>query len=80
MTTILIWIKNIAILFVSLFFLVKGVDTLLGSFKLNNPQEFLMYFFSASLLILVCTVGIIYFVVRLFPQKQQNGFDEDEAK
>jgi len=80
MTTILIWIKNIAILFVSLFFLVKGVDTLLGSFKLNNPQEFLMYFFSASLLILVCIVGIIYFVVRLFPQKQQNGIDEDEAK
>jgi hypothetical protein len=80
MMTILIWIKNIAILLVSLFFLISGINTLLGSFKLNNPQEFLMYFFSASLLILVCIVGIIYFVVRLFPTKQQDGIDEDEAK
>ncbi len=80
MMTILIWIKNIAILLVSLFFLISGINTLLGSFKLNNPQEFLMYFFSASLLILVCIVGIIYFVVRFFPTKQQDGIDEDDAK
>jgi predicted RND superfamily exporter protein len=80
MTTILIWIKNITILLISLFFLISGINTLLGAYKLNNPQEFLMYFFSASLLILVCIVGVIYFVVRLFPQKQQNGIDKDEAK
>ena len=65
--TILIWIKNIAILLVSLFFLISGINTLLGAFKLNNPLEFLMYFFSASLLILVCIVGIIYFVFRFSP-------------
>ena len=80
MMTILIWIKNIAVLLVSLFFLISGINTLLGSFKLNNPQEFLMYFFSASLLILVCIVGIIYFVVRLFPSKRQNGIVNDETK
>ncbi len=78
--TILIWIKNIAILFISLFFLISGINTLLGAYKLNDPQVFLMYFFSASLLILVCIVGIIYFFVRLLPQKQQNGIDKDEAK
>jgi hypothetical protein len=80
MMTILNWIKNIAVLLLSLFFLIIGINTLLGSFKLNNPLEFLMYFFSASLLILVCIVGIIYFVVRLFPTKQQNGIDKNEAK
>jgi len=80
MTTILIWIKNIAVLLVSLFFLFSGINTLLGSFKLNNPQEFLMYFFSASLLILVCIVGIIYFVFRFFPTKQQDGIVNDETK
>ena len=80
MMTILIWIKNIAILLVSLFFLIHGIATLLGAFKLNNPLEFLMYFFSASLLILVCLVGIIYFFFRFFPNKQQDGIDEDEAK
>ena len=80
MTTILIWIKNSLILLLSLVFLTIGINTLWGSFSLNNPYEFLMYFFSASLLILVCIVGIIYFVVRLFPTKQKNGIDEDEAK
>jgi hypothetical protein len=80
MMTILIWIKNIAILLVSLFFLISGINTLLGAFKLNNPLEFLMYFFSASLLILVCIVGIIYFVFRFFPNKQQDGIDDDKAK
>lgn len=74
--TILIWIKNSLILLLSLVFLAIGINTLWGSFSLNNPYEFLMYFFSASLLILVCIVGIIYFVFRFFPQKQQNGIDD----
>jgi hypothetical protein len=80
MMTILIWIKNSLILSLSLVFLTIGINTLWGSFSLNNPYEFLMYFFSASLLILVCLVGIIYFVFRFFPKKQQNGIDEDETK
>ena len=80
MMTILIWIKNSLILLLSLIFLTIGINTLWGSFSLKNPYEFLMYFFSASLLILVCIVGIIYFVFRFFPDKQQDGIDEDEAK
>ena len=74
----LIWIKNILILVLSLFFLMIGVNTLMGSYRLNNPMEFMMYFFSASLLILVCLVGIIYFFFRLFAQKQ-DGINEDET-
>jgi len=74
---ILIWIKNILILFLSLFFLVRGIHTLVSSYRMNNPMEFLMYFFSASLLILVCLVGIIYFFYRLYPQRQ-NGVHKDE--
>ena len=77
---ILIWVKNVAFLLLSLLFLIIGVNTLWGSYSLKNPMEFVMYFFSASLLILVCIVGIIYFVFRFFPNKQQDGIDEDEAK
>ncbi len=73
---IIIWIKNSLILLLSIIFLIIGINTLVGSFKLNNPMEFVMYFFSASLLILVCLVGIIYFIFRFFPQKQQNGIDD----
>jgi Kef-type K+ transport system membrane component KefB len=66
---ILIWVKNISVLLLSLFFLAIGVNTLIGSFNLNHPMEFLMYFFSASLLILVCLVGLIYVFFRLFFRK-----------
>lgn len=66
---ILIWIKNISVLLLSLFFLAIGINTLVGSFNLNNPMEFLMYFFSASLLILVCLVGLIYVFFRIFFRK-----------
>ena len=76
---VLIWIKNILILVLSLFFLLIGVNTLIGSYRINHPMEFLIYFFSASLLILVCLVGIIYFLFRLKPQKQ-NGINEDETE
>ena len=74
----MIWIKNIIILLLSLFFLIIGVNTLLGSYRINNPIEFVMYFFSASLLILVCIVGIIYFFCRFLPAKQ-DGINKDET-
>ena len=73
-----IWIKNVAVLLLSLFFLIRGVNAFLGSFKSNNPIEFVMYFFSSSLLILVCVVGIIYFVFRFVPKKEIDGIDNDQ--
>jgi hypothetical protein len=74
---VLIWIKNILILLLSLFFLMIGINTLMGSYSINNPMEFVMYFFSASLLILVCIVGVIYFFCRLFfPKKDIINKDE----
>mgnify|MGYP006943759838 FL=1 len=66
------------ILLLSVLFLIIGVNTLMGSYRINNPMEFLMYFFSASLLILVCLVGIIYFFFRLLAVKQ-NGLKKDET-
>jgi heme/copper-type cytochrome/quinol oxidase subunit 2 len=82
MTSTLIWIKNVLILILSLFFLIIGINTLLGSYRLNNPIEFVMYFFSASLLILVCVVGLIYFFFQFFSKKQknENKNNNDNAK
>lgn len=76
---VLIWIKNIAVLLVSLIFLLKGVSILTGAYSLKNPMEFLMYFFSASLLILVCLVGIIYFFSRFFVKKPQDEIHDHET-
>jgi len=77
---VLIWIKNIAVLLVSLLFLIIGINVLVGSYNLKNPLEFVMYFFSASLLILVCIVGIIYFFSRFFIKKQPDEIDHDEIQ
>jgi hypothetical protein len=77
---VLIWIKNVFILLLSSFFLIIGVNTLMGSYSVKNPLEFVMYFFSASLLILVCTVGVIYFISRLFIKKQPDGINNDKTK
>ena len=70
--SVLTWIKYFAVLFISLFFLIIGVNTLIGSYRLNNPIEFVMYFFSSSLLILVCISGLIYFFMRIFSRKQKT--------
>ena len=73
----LAWIKNIIILTLSVLFLVFGVNTLFCSYRINNPMEFVMYFFSASLLILVCLVGIIYFFSRLLTPKKEELTKDD---
>lgn len=76
----LIWIKNTLILLFSVFFLIFGVSILWGSFSSKNPHEFVMLFFSASLMILVCIVGIIYFVFRLLPKKPDATDVHDETQ
>ena len=59
------WGKNILLGVVSVFFLMFGIETLIGAFNLNNPLEFIMYFFSASFMILASLVGIIYPAFRI---------------
>jgi hypothetical protein len=76
----LTWIKNIAILVLSLFFLIIGINALIGCYRLKNPFEFVMYFFSSSLLIMVCIAGLIYFFFRIFPRKQKNEMNNDETE
>ena len=77
---VLIWIKNTIVLLLSVFFLIFGIGILWNSFSLNNPHEFVMLLFSSSLMILVSIVGIIYFVFRFFPQKQNEMDNNDEKQ
>lgn len=71
------WGKNISIALFAFFFLVYGIETLIGSFLLKNPIEFIMYFFSACFMVLVSLVGILYpaFQVHAFfkTRKSDNG-------
>lgn len=60
------WFKIIAIGLVSLFFLVYGIETLVGAYALKSPLDFVMFFFSASFMILVSSVGLIFSFFRIY--------------
>jgi hypothetical protein len=71
------WGKNILIAIFSFFFLVFGIETLVGAFYLKNPMEFIMYFFSSSLIVLVSLVGIIYPIFQVHALFRPRKIDND---
>ncbi len=77
MGSILWWGKNILIAVLSFFFLIFGVETLIGSFYLKNPIEFIIYFFSASFMVLVSIVGIIYPAIQVKALYKPRTLDND---
>lgn len=72
------WRKNVLIAFLSLFFLAFGVNALISAYSTKNPLEFIMYFFSSSLIILISMVGIIYPVFRIRAILKPNKMDEND--
>ena len=73
-------IKNVSVLVLSIFFLIFGLDILIGSFKMTNPLEFIVVLFSSSFVILFCIVGILYALFRLFPKKPNNEIDHADSE
>ena len=71
------WSRNILIAFFSLFFLVFGIQALMMAYSMNNPYEFIMYFFSSNLIILISIVGIIYPVLRMRTALKPNKTAEN---
>lgn len=47
-------------------FLLFGIYTLVYAYRLTNPLEFIMTFFSSSLMILISLIGLIYPTVRVY--------------
>lgn len=60
------WFKHAAIATLSIFFMILGVETLIASYRLPNPLNFIMVFFSSSLIILISIVGILYPVLQVY--------------
>jgi len=71
------WLKNILIAIFSLLFLVFGIQALMASYSMKNPYEFIMYFFSSSLIILISIVGIIYPALRVRAALKLNKMTEN---
>lgn len=73
------WTKNIAVALFSVFFLIFGIINLKNAYGLKNPLEFVMTFFSASLMIMISIVGIIYPVLQIYSfLKKDNAKDEHD--
>ncbi|MDD5711624.1 MAG: pitrilysin family protein [Smithellaceae bacterium] len=66
MVSLFWWLKKIALGLAALFFLAFGIGVLESAYRLSNPIEFVMFFFSASLVILISIVGIIYPVLQVY--------------
>ena len=60
------WIRIGLTAMISLFFLFWGIETLSGAYSLKNPLEFIMFFFSASFVILLSSVGIVFTFVKIY--------------
>jgi len=60
------WFKQAVIAILSIVFLILGVETLVASYRLANPLNFIMVFFSSNLIILISLVGILYPVLQVY--------------
>lgn len=72
MNNYLWWFKLAAMSIASVVFLILGVETLVASYGLTNPLNFIMVFFSASLIILISLIGILYPIVQVYTLLRQK--------
>lgn len=70
------WFNPILIVVCSVLFLLLGINTLLSAYMLKNPLEFIMTFFSASLIILISAVGIIFSAFRIYRKLHPSGAEK----
>ena len=59
------WLFQVIMMLVSGFFLVFGVQLLIGSYSLNDPFSFIMTFFAASFIILFSLTLLITFLIKM---------------
>jgi len=59
------WGKHIGIACISFSFLIFGFETLADAYRMKNPIEFMMFFFSSNLIILISAVGILFPLIRI---------------
>jgi hypothetical protein len=73
------WAKILSVGFFSVFFLIFGIEILIGSYGLRNPQIFVMYFFSGSFISLIGLIGMLYPLFQIYeflrPQDKIQGDD-----
>jgi len=59
------WLFQVILMLVSGFFLIFGVQLLIGSYSLKDPFSFIMTFFAASFIILISLALVITFLIKM---------------
>ncbi|MDB9822512.1 hypothetical protein OAC89_02320 [Deltaproteobacteria bacterium] len=70
------WIRQIILVLAACFFLLFGIQTLISSYRLNNPFLFIMTFFSASFIILISGTLLFIFIYRMIVPRKNNPDNE----
>lgn len=73
------WLIPTCIALLSVFFLYFGIMNLQNAYRMLNPLEFIMSFFSACLIVMISAVGLIHAAFRfrsLLGNKDKEHGDE----
>ncbi|ACN14968.1 hypothetical protein HRM2_18660 [Desulforapulum autotrophicum HRM2] len=73
------WPLQTGLVLLSLFFLIFGVDLLMGAYSLKDPFSFIMTFFAACLIILISLTLFAGFIIRMvgvYKQLKNNTIKE----
>lgn len=59
------WGKNLLVIVFALFFLVFGLEVLIGAYNLKEPPMFFVYFFSGSFIVLFSLAILLIPVLKI---------------
>jgi hypothetical protein len=59
------WIRQILLICIGSFFLIFGVQLLFAAYRLDDPIEFILTFFSSNFIILISAALLIGFILRI---------------
>ena len=77
--TIFWWARQIFLILISCFFLLFGIQVMIGAYQLKDPFTFIMTFFSASFIILISLALLAGFIIRTVNAVRGSKGDDGES-
>lgn len=72
------WVKIIIIAVGAVFFLSLSISNIISAYQMKHPQEFVMVFFSQTLMLMISIVGLIYSSLQLHLYLKEDRIDTNE--
>ena len=74
------WVFQVSMMLVSIFFLIFGLDLIIGSYSLDDPFSFIMTFFAASFVIVISLTLSISFLIKMIRLYRQINHQTNSNK